>query len=266
MLTTTNYKFKKRELTDSPPDITTTNSNWDTVDALFRELSDARDTWETFKTGGGVIGGPMKGTPGTTGHRFLEHTGVFNSRNALLRMSTANMSGYPALINLIEDLDNSNNNNGFLFVLGNGKSGDAYKDSFLRPVYSAYGAGSVNLGSPSVPWDDIYLSGSSKATNGYTKLPNGLILQWGINDITVPKGGANAALFSLPISFTQNYGLFGIAQASLNVSGGNAAYTDAITCVCTVTDKSQVRIGVSDNGNKLPSSLTFRINWVVMSY
>lgn len=107
---------------------------------------------------------------------------------------------------------------------------------------------------------------NSKNTNGYTKLPNGLIIQWGINDITVPKGGSNAALFNLPISFTQNYGLFGIAQASLNVNGSNAGYIDAITCVCTVADKAQVRIGISDNADRLPSALIFRINWVVMSY
>lgn len=181
MLTTTNYKLKKPELSDSPPDITATNTNWDTVDINLKDAQNKATDWDTFKKVGGEIVGPVKGVTGTNGHRFFEHTGVFNSRNALLRMNTANMSGYPALINLIEDLDNPNNNNGFLFALGNGKNGDAYKDSFLRPVYSAYGAGSVNLGSPSIPWDDIYLKGSSKATNGYTKLPNGFILQWGVN-------------------------------------------------------------------------------------
>lgn len=37
MLTTTNYKFKKPELIDSPPDITVTNPNWDITDAKLKE-------------------------------------------------------------------------------------------------------------------------------------------------------------------------------------------------------------------------------------
>ena len=35
MLFTSKFKFKKRELTDSPPDITATNDNWDTVENEF---------------------------------------------------------------------------------------------------------------------------------------------------------------------------------------------------------------------------------------
>ena len=40
MQTTTNYGLKKIELTDSPPDITVMNSNWDTIDAELKEASD----------------------------------------------------------------------------------------------------------------------------------------------------------------------------------------------------------------------------------
>ena len=40
MITTTNYGLKKIELTDSPPDITVMNSNWDTIDAELKEASD----------------------------------------------------------------------------------------------------------------------------------------------------------------------------------------------------------------------------------
>ncbi len=47
MLTTTNFGFKKMELTDSPPDITVPNSNWDTVDTkLHRAVK--------FETAGGT--------------------------------------------------------------------------------------------------------------------------------------------------------------------------------------------------------------------
>ncbi len=40
MQTTPNFAFKKRELTDSPPDITLTNSNWDTLDAELKPTAD----------------------------------------------------------------------------------------------------------------------------------------------------------------------------------------------------------------------------------
>ena len=40
MQTTTNYGLKKIELTDSPPDITVMNSNWDTIDAELKEATD----------------------------------------------------------------------------------------------------------------------------------------------------------------------------------------------------------------------------------
>jgi hypothetical protein len=36
MLETTNYKFKKPELTDSPPDITVMNPNWDKIDTELK--------------------------------------------------------------------------------------------------------------------------------------------------------------------------------------------------------------------------------------
>lgn len=37
MLETTNYKFKKPELTDSPPDITVMNPNWDSIDTKLKD-------------------------------------------------------------------------------------------------------------------------------------------------------------------------------------------------------------------------------------
>ena len=37
---TTNYNLHKIDLTDAPPDITVLNSNWDTIDAKLKELSE----------------------------------------------------------------------------------------------------------------------------------------------------------------------------------------------------------------------------------
>ncbi len=41
MLKTQNYGFNKPELSDSPPDITVMNPNWDTIDKKIKENTDA---------------------------------------------------------------------------------------------------------------------------------------------------------------------------------------------------------------------------------
>lgn len=55
MIETTNYKFKKPELADSPPDITVMNPNWDTADTKIKEALDGVTEWNTFKSEGGKI-------------------------------------------------------------------------------------------------------------------------------------------------------------------------------------------------------------------
>lgn len=54
MLKTQNYGFNKPELSDSPPDITVMNSNWDTIDKKIKENTDAiaqnREIIGTVKT------------------------------------------------------------------------------------------------------------------------------------------------------------------------------------------------------------------------
>lgn len=62
MLTTKNYKLKKPELTDSPPDITVMNPNWDLVDEKLFAVIQA---WEEFKKNGGEIGGVLKANFGS---------------------------------------------------------------------------------------------------------------------------------------------------------------------------------------------------------
>ena len=47
MKETTNYQLKKIELTDSPPDITVLNNNWDTIDEELKSQADALATKET---------------------------------------------------------------------------------------------------------------------------------------------------------------------------------------------------------------------------
>lgn len=52
MQQTTNYKFNKIQLSDSPADITVLNTNWDTIDTQLKKLTDEKFN----KTGGEVSG------------------------------------------------------------------------------------------------------------------------------------------------------------------------------------------------------------------
>lgn len=45
MLTTKNYKLKKIELADSPPDITVINPNWDVIDNEIKKVNDASGSY-----------------------------------------------------------------------------------------------------------------------------------------------------------------------------------------------------------------------------
>lgn len=125
------------------------------------------------------VGGTIVGTTGSNGHRAFEHTALINSRNVLVRNGSANMNGFPSFSIVIEDKDNDANTNGVFYNLGNSSN-----DNSFRPLNVSTNTCKNSLGSITAPWDDIYLRGKVIGTNGYAKLPNGMILQWGTDGIT----------------------------------------------------------------------------------
>ena len=73
MLFTSKFKFKKRELTDSPPDITATNDNWDTVEKEFirqeTEIKTVKEQVENIDVSWeGITGKPSTFPPATHTH------------------------------------------------------------------------------------------------------------------------------------------------------------------------------------------------------
>lgn len=183
MQNTTNYKLNKPDVNDNV-NINDLNKNMDVIDEALKKIDD-------FFGSGGVVNGPIRGVEGTTGHRFLEHIGRMNGRNVKIRNSTANFNGYPGWNYIIEDLDNDVNSNGIQYTLGTGVEGDAYKNNILRPWKQGYNSGKNQLGSPNVPWDDLYLVGKNIAPTGYSKLPNDLIIQWGMVHANVAEKQVN---------------------------------------------------------------------------
>lgn len=171
MQLTTNFKLKKIELTDSPPDITVINSNWDTIDTNLKDALDKSKNWDTFrKSGGDFLGGI------TTESLFRKtaQTAIPDSTALEIGIKSSNAS---EVINM------------WL-----GKLEGSYA---LCP--STVMNGALSLGIPgSLRFKDLWLTGSSAAENGYTKLPNGMILQWGrfngTGDVVFPMTFPNTCL------------------------------------------------------------------------
>lgn len=83
----------------------------------------------------------------------------------------------------------------------------------------------TDLGETSIPFRDIYLSGLTKEIDGYTKLPNGLILQWGNRPIEQPCNGS-WAIYNFPVSFP-NKALTIVGNSNYD---GSTCYSPTFLC------------------------------------
>lgn len=125
--------------------ITNIKSDLEKSDA---ELQTQIDSWKDFKNAGGSIGGNVSVNGLTLGTNNL--LGQIKTNKKLLAVSISDQEDFS--INF-----------------------DADKKTLSPSVDKGIG-----LGSKEEPWKDIYLDGYSSLDNGYTKLPNGLIMQWGV--------------------------------------------------------------------------------------
>ena len=196
MLTTTNYKFKKPELTDSPPDITATNENWDTLDANLKDAQDKATNWDTFRKNGGEIGADI-----TTKNIYMS-SGLISSGGM-----TLNFKGNDQKMLFFGATDTRNISGkqecGLVVIRRDDGSGFSLRPTTDGRDYTDLGANTHKFANGYFS-GDLFINGFSKSTNGYTKLPNGLILQWGAVSVT---GGVNGVEVILPIAFNGNYRL-----------------------------------------------------------
>lgn len=210
--------------------------------------------WTNFKENGGEIGGTIMFPKGIT--RQISQMVNLRSKDYLQRSGLSNYNGYPCWASIIEDPDDVNNTNGLLFMLGSG-AGDSYNDNYLRPLKMGY-AQKNNIGSSTVPWDNVYLTGSNKSTNGYTKLPNGFILQWGEIVLSGASAQSSNAWPSFPVSFP---------NACINITGNASprdTNTNAVACNFYIETSSNAsfhyRLGGATN------STTTKIQWSAIGY
>ena len=232
MLTTKNYKLKKPELTDSPPDITVTNPNWDLVDEKLFAVIQA---WEEFKKNGGTIGGdinigsPTKSTVTSFISERLCNGTVYKTRVATGVEGTAEL----------QVLDENNNT---ISRLGLGRKELVINGEGNSPI-------------------DIMIGGVSKNTNGYTKLPNGMIMQWG--NINIPVSGNNNGVIKVtfPIRFNTD-----VISYSAICNGNSFSWGNSDLCIGVGgTSPSDMYLTCSTrNGNNVNG--TVGVKWIAIGY
>lgn len=159
MQQTTNFQLPIIELEDNY-DIEVFNEGNRITDTQLKALKDMADSWIAFKNTGGEIGG-SNGTKLLIDGRKIEGIG-----DALeLRGKGSNP----------------------LYLTKNG----TFNVTQLIPSVDC------ELGSSTNRWKEIYMGNYSVSTNGYTKLPNGMIMQWGSISLT----SGSKTDFTPPIAF-----------------------------------------------------------------
>ena len=193
MLTTKNYKLKKPELTDSPPDITVMNFNWDTIDEKLFAVIQA---WENFKANGGEFGGNIVRVNHEKQYDWIFGHSGFTDKSAMIslkdRVTQATM--------------------GLNFNLKPGVS------SSISPISN----GEMDFGLPNYTFKDIYVGSVSKNSNGYNKLTNGMIYQWGQVDVTMSQANNGAITVTFPTAFTTFIRSFGAICSGNSFGWGNS--------------------------------------------
>ena len=145
------------------------------TDAEIAQIREVLNTWTSFKNNGGKINGDIE----------------IEKHLANLKIGDSfNIKTYDQNTELSSDWCKS--------ILLRIRTNATDSASYVRLNRANYaGNGNISLGEESTPWTDIYLNGVSKSDNGYTKLPNGLIMQWATSNLPP----TDETSIYLPISF-----------------------------------------------------------------
>lgn len=106
----------------------------------------------------------------------------------------------------------------------------------IRPY--AGNSGKIDMGMMSNKFRDIFLVDYIAAENGYTKLPNQFILQWGVTTIDLPYGAGANKLINFPSPF-KNKCCFGFATADFDEAGNSVAACAGIIANAGVLKSSE---------------------------
>lgn len=236
MQLTTNFKLKKIELADSPPDITVLNFNWDTIDTNLKEALDKAKSWDTFQKNGGEIAGAITSPSG-------KHM-MYASSTGLIGFRPNGVSSNVGAINLL--------------------AVDA--DKMLAPIEN----GAVSLGGQSNTWRDVFLSGFGGGQNGYTKLPNGFILQWGLTEITIPPTDKEALSqnVTLPVTFPTKSIATWAQVVNLTSQAGGAYKASFYSVISNVIDRATLWLYARTSNVSIltPTDTGLKIYWFALGH
>ena len=157
------------------------DTNKSLTDSEISRLKEIANTWETFKNTGGAINGDI----------------AIEKHLANLKIGDSfNIKTYDQNTELSSDWNKS--------IVLRIRSNATDSASYVRLNRANFaGNGNISLGEESTPWTNVYLKGVLKESSGYTKLPNGLIMQWGDFEMT-PSTTSNSYSYtiSFPITFS----------------------------------------------------------------
>ena len=144
--------------------------------------------WENFKANGGDIGGAITAL-GLNGPSSCAY--AFGSGNLQLKNGEARID----------------------FIAGDGS-----KPPRLEPLTG----GDYDLGDPAYYYKDVWVGPYSKNSNGYNKLTNGMIYQWGQVDVTMSQANNGAITVTFPTAFTTSIRSFGAICSGNSFGWGNS--------------------------------------------
>ena len=125
----------------------------------------------------------------------------------------------------------------------------------------SYGGNNTHSGTETFS-GTLNLKTSSKSTNGYTYLPNDVIIQWGKVVIGTSSSTNVGAAVTFPISFPS-----GALSVTANTTTRYFNSADGFTAVCACTNQSKTGFTLyidSDNAESLTVEQT--VNWMAIGY
>lgn len=191
-------------------------------------------SWVDYKNNGGNVGGNVK----------------FNNNNIEITDNIIQS-------NLSELALNDNNNYGYATVILKNK-GQGIGE------FTAREGQNIDLGSPSIGFQNVYIQGLSKSQPGYTKLPNGLIMQWGILNVDINPPNSFSFDVILPIAFPTET-LYCSGNVKYNFTKDNDHYIEHINVSIQTLASDRLRIKCRDVG-ALDVASRFQVHWFAIGY
>ena len=215
------------------------------------KVKEIANTWETFKNNGGDIGGAINFPLSSKINNITKPITITNN-TMYYRENVTNNNGFSHISRFEDDsLGDKVNQNGIEFRKNYGETSGSF-----RPMVD----NALDLGSSNYKWKNIYLSGVSKSKNGYTKLPNGLIMQWGTWVKTATETSSSYTYtINFPTSFPSTC-LMVVPYASAFSTKGNY---HPQCCASVMSDSS-----ASDFKFKIATTIDIRneLNWIAIGY